>query len=141
MVILYILLALMLALIAVLTFNTVKATKKARKLTEFKPFYNDDEIKYYVTFMQDLAKYIAEKNDCPLVLGSATPDLKTFYLTTEDGENKIERFDLDFYLKQKNYSVASAISALETTNEIQKSYFKNELLIGIGEEFICVGVF
>ena len=48
MVILYILLALMLALIAVITFNTVKASKKARKLTEFKPFYNDDEIKYFI---------------------------------------------------------------------------------------------
>lgn len=44
----------------------------------------------------------------------------------KENENKIERFDLDFYLKQKNYSVASAISALETTNEIQKSYFKND---------------
>ena len=27
---------------------------------------------------KDLAKYIAEKNNCPLVLGSATPDVSTF---------------------------------------------------------------
>ena len=44
----------------------------------------------------------------------------------EANETKIERFDIEFYLNQKNYAVASAISALETTNEIQKSYFKND---------------
>lgn len=44
----------------------------------------------------------------------------------KENERKIERFDLNFYLEQKNYAVASAISALETTNEIQKSYFKND---------------
>ena len=34
---------------------------------------------------KDLAKYIAEKSNCPLVLGSATPDLAT-YQKTLDGE-------------------------------------------------------
>ena len=29
---------------------------------------------------KDLAKYIAEKNNCPLVLGSATPEINTMYL-------------------------------------------------------------
>ena len=28
---------------------------------------------------KELAKYIAEKNNCPLVLGSATPDINTMY--------------------------------------------------------------
>ena len=32
---------------------------------------------------KDLAKYIAEKNNCPLVLGSATPDMETFYEAKE----------------------------------------------------------
>jgi len=32
---------------------------------------------------KDLAKYIAEKNNCPLVLGSATPDIETFYEAKE----------------------------------------------------------
>jgi hypothetical protein len=43
----------------------------------------------------------------------------------KENERKIEKFDLKFYLEQKNFAVASAISALETTNEIQKSYFKD----------------
>lgn len=32
---------------------------------------------------KDLAKYIAEKNACPLVLGSATPDIESFYEAKE----------------------------------------------------------
>ena len=44
----------------------------------------------------------------------------------KENERKIEKFDIEFYLEQKNYAVASAISALETTNEIQKCYFKCE---------------
>ena len=33
---------------------------------------------------KDLAKYIAEKNNCPLVLGSATPDMSTMYQAKEN---------------------------------------------------------
>lgn len=44
-----------------------------------------------------------------------------------ENEKLIEKFDINYYLKNKNYPVASALSALETTNEIQKSYFKNDL--------------
>ncbi len=51
-------------------------------------------------------------------------------ITLEDlikqNERKIERFDSKYYLNKKNYAMAAAISALETTNEIQKSYFKME---------------
>ena len=32
---------------------------------------------------KDLAKYIAEKNHCPLVLGSATPDIENYYEAKE----------------------------------------------------------
>ncbi len=32
---------------------------------------------------KDLAKYIAEKHQCPLVLGSATPDMETYYEAKE----------------------------------------------------------
>ncbi|MBE6137325.1 MAG: hypothetical protein E7176_02895 [Erysipelotrichaceae bacterium] len=42
----------------------------------------------------------------------------------KENERRIERFDSKYYLSIKNYSMAAAISALETTNEIQKSYFK-----------------
>ncbi len=49
MIILFVVLAIVLCLFFVLVINTVVATKKARKLTEFKPFYNEKEIEYYVT--------------------------------------------------------------------------------------------
>lgn len=40
---------------------------------------------------KDLAKYIAKENDCPLVLGSATPDIVTFY---NSENNIIKRYTL-----------------------------------------------
>ena len=80
MVILYILLALMLALIAVLTFNTVKVSKKARKLTEFKPFYNDDEIKEQCTL-----RAIELVEDDELIKVELTDDNCTMMLVTHNG--------------------------------------------------------
>lgn len=44
----------------------------------------------------------------------------------KENEKKIERFDLTYYLSSKNYPMAAAISALDTANEIQKSFFKPE---------------
>ncbi len=44
----------------------------------------------------------------------------------KENEKRIERFDAKFYLENKNYAIASALYALETTNEIQKSFFKKE---------------
>ena len=43
----------------------------------------------------------------------------------KENERKIDKFDVDFYLKNKNYSLVAALKALDTTNEIQKAYFKN----------------
>lgn len=40
---------------------------------------------------KDLAKYIAKSNNCPLILGSATPDMSTFW---QAKENKINIFTL-----------------------------------------------
>ena len=48
MIFLVLILVLVLLLIAILTINTIKASKNARKLSEFKPFYNEKEIEYYV---------------------------------------------------------------------------------------------
>ena len=39
--------------------------------------YKSDKTPMYNA--KDLAKYLAIKNKCPLVLGSATPDVATFY--------------------------------------------------------------
>ena len=54
MTILFIVLAIVLCLVAILVANTVITKNKARKLTEFKPFYNDEEIEYYVTRLQKM---------------------------------------------------------------------------------------
>ncbi len=49
-------LALFVILAIVLAVNTVKSVKKSRKLTEFKPIYNDEEIEYYATRLQKMIK-------------------------------------------------------------------------------------
>lgn len=38
---------------------------------------------------KDLAKYMAEKNHCPLVLGSATPDIASFYEAKETKKSNL----------------------------------------------------
>lgn len=53
---LFVILALLVVLIAVLTVNTLKSVKGARKLTEFKPFYNDEEIMNYALRLQKMIK-------------------------------------------------------------------------------------
>ncbi|MBR2455254.1 MAG: M20/M25/M40 family metallo-hydrolase [Clostridia bacterium] len=54
MIILFILIAILVVLALVLAFNTMKSIKNARKLTEFKPFYNDDEIMNYALRLQKM---------------------------------------------------------------------------------------
>ena len=51
-------------------------------------------------------------------------------------EKIIEKFEVEYYLKTKDYSVSSALSALETTNEIQKRYFVKEETNDIGENLL-----
>lgn len=41
----------------------------------------------------------------------------------KENEKKIDKFDIEFYLKNKNYGIAAALKALDITNEIQKAYF------------------
>lgn len=43
-----------------------------------------------------------------------------------ENEKRIETFDIANYLKRQDYPIASALSALEITNEIQKLYFEQE---------------
>lgn len=51
-------------------------------------------------------------------------------------ESIIEKFELDYYFNSKDYSVSSALSALETTNEIQKTYFEKEETNDVGENLL-----
>ena len=48
-------------------------------------------------------------------------------------EEKIEKFDINYYIENKNFQMASALSALNVTNEIQKSYIKEENNLSIGD--------
>ncbi len=54
--VLYIILLVVFCLVAVLFINTVRAVKKARKLTEFKSFYTDEEAMSYALRLQKMIK-------------------------------------------------------------------------------------
>ena len=50
--------------------------------------YKSDKTPMYNA--KDLAKYLAIKNNCPLVLGSATPDIASFYnIQNDNNESKL----------------------------------------------------
>lgn len=61
---------------------------------------------------KDLAKYIAEKANCPLVLGSATPDIVTM---SEAKENKIALFTLT---KRANKAKLPEVEIIDLRNEL-----------------------
>ena len=61
---------------------------------------------------KDLAKYIAEKANCPLVLGSATPDIVTM---SEARENKIALFTLT---KRANEAKLPEVEIIDLRNEL-----------------------
>lgn len=56
MVIFMLILTLLLIIAVVLAVNTLQAVKTARKLTEFKPFYNDEEIMNYACRLQKMIR-------------------------------------------------------------------------------------
>lgn len=80
---------------------------------------------------KELANYLAKQNNCPLVLGSATPDISTYkealdrdiilYKLTKRANNmnlpEVEIVDLRFELAQGNKSMISK----KLQNEIQKN--------------------
>ncbi len=61
---------------------------------------------------KDLAKYIAEKNNCPLVLGSATPDIVTMY--------QAKNGDINLYTltKRANNSNLPKVEIVDMRNEL-----------------------
>ena len=61
---------------------------------------------------RELATYIAKLNNCPIVLGSATPDLCTYYKSTED---KIRRFDLE---KRANEASLPEVKIVDLRQEL-----------------------
>lgn len=82
---------------------------------------------------KDLAKYIAEKSNCPLVLGSATPDISTMYLAENNDIAlfklskrandatlpEVEIVDLRYELSQGNKSMISLKLQSEIENNLK----------------------
>ena len=65
---------------------------------------------------RDIAKYICKNNKCPLLLGSATPDLKTFYEGKE--KDKIEILELT---KRTNSSRLPIVEIVDLRDELANS--------------------
>ena len=61
---------------------------------------------------KDLAKYIAEKNNCPLVLGSATPEINTMYMAKN---NEIFMYTLT---KRANQAKLPEVEIVDLRNEL-----------------------
>lgn len=61
---------------------------------------------------KDLAKYIAEKNNCPLVLGSATPEINTMY---QAQNNDIAIYTLT---KRANKAKLPEVEVVDLRNEL-----------------------
>ncbi len=63
---------------------------------------------------RDIAKYICKNNNCPLLLGSATPDLKTFYEAKE--QEKIEILELT---KRAHNAKLPTVDIIDLREELQ----------------------
>ena len=91
--------------------------------------YKSDSVPRYDA--KDIASYLAKNSNCPLVLGSATPDIRTMYLANEKKINlfvlknrannmslpKVKIVDMRNELKNGNRSMIS----FELQNEISKN--------------------
>ena len=80
---------------------------------------------------KQVAEYIAKQNNCPLLLGSATPDLNTYYKATYTGE--IELLELT---KRANNSEMPDISIIDLKQELangNRSMLSRELYASIEE--------
>ena len=74
---------------------------------------------------KDIAKYIARKNDIPIVLGSATPDVATYYKISQDKNAEVIRLT-----KRANNSNLPEVKLVDLRKEIaegNRSPFSTEL--------------
>ena len=63
---------------------------------------------------KEVAKYIAEENKCPLLLGSATPDINIFYKAVNNKEN----IDLLKLTKRANNSSLPDVNVIDLKQEL-----------------------
>lgn len=71
---------------------------------------------------KEVAKQIAKQSKCPLLLGSATPDMKTYYSAIEGEEKKVELLTLT---KRANQSSLPKVTVVDLKQELanRKSFY------------------
>ena len=81
---------------------------------------------------KDLAKYIAKENSCPLVLGSATPDIVTFY-NSEMGQ--IKRYTLRNRANKAELPDVKLVDLRQELANGNRSMLSEELKVEMEENF------
>ena len=71
---------------------------------------------------KEVAKQIAKQSKCPLLLGSATPDMKTYYSAIRGGEKDVELLTLT---KRANQSSLPKVTVVDLKQELanRKSFY------------------
>lgn len=64
---------------------------------------------------KEIAKKIAKQNQCPLILGSATPDLRTFYLAKQEEKKDVELLTLT---RRANQSSLPQVQVVDLKQEL-----------------------
>ena len=64
---------------------------------------------------KEVAKYIAKQNKCPLLLGSATPDMRTYYMAEEEKKQDVEKITLT---KRANHSSLPTVEVVDLKQEL-----------------------
>lgn len=77
---------------------------------------------------KDIAKYIAKQNNCPLVLGSATPDITTFY---ESEIGNINRFTLRNRAGESHLPIVEIVDLREELKNGNRSMISEKLKLEI----------
>ena len=77
---------------------------------------------------KEIARYIARENSCPLILGSATPDMKTYYKASKGEISLLE------LTKRANNSKLPTVKIVDLKNVDNKIEEKKEELNNIKEE-------
>ena len=80
---------------------------------------------------KQVAKYIAKQNNCPLILGSATPDLNTYHKSITS--NKIELLKLTKRANQSSMPEVTVIDLKEELANGNRSMLSRELYQSIEE--------
>ena len=94
---------------------------------EIKKYLDEKEIQYkdlgciseervdYPNIAKEVAKQIAKQNKCPLVLGSATPDLRNYYVAIKENDKEMELLKLT---KRANKSSLPKVQIIDLKQEL-----------------------